>query len=332
MPRHCSGLWVAAFVAGGAVWPSAAREPRGDQTGKGAEKPAATTAGTPAPTWEARAARFGGTEWITRPSRDTTMEFPSPVEVAEVAVVGGQAVRRGQLLVRGKDYEARAALAAQRVRAANDTEVRNAKANLELAQSRFDAALEAKSKDALAAAEYDERRIAVETGKIAVDAAEQRLKEEQLRAVQLEEQAKRYRIEAPFDGVIDQVYGELGQSLGENKPVVRIVSIDPMWIDVPVETDRTLVFHLSEGSPAWTLLDVPGADVVIPARVLYVAPTASAASSTRLVRVEVPNRAGWPAGTRARVRFEAPSADWNSAGPSGARAQADGAPVAEAAK
>ena len=319
MQWNRSGMMLAVSVACMAAVPLTADVPA----------PVAGAPGGSGTGWEARAARFGGTEWITRPSRDTTMEFPSPLEVAEVAVVGGQAVKRGQLLVRAKDEEARAALAAQRVRAANDTEIRNAKANLELAQSRFDAALEAKEKGALATAEYDERRIAVETGKIAVDAAEQRLKEEQLRAVQLDEQGKRYRIHAPFDGVIDQVYAELGQSLGENKPVVRIVAIDPMWIDVPVETDRTLLFHLSEGSPAWTLLDVPGADVVIPSRVLYVAPTGSAASSTRLVRVEVPNRAGWPAGTRARVRFEAPAPDWNlraasavgaPAGPAGARA------------
>ncbi len=269
--------------------------------------------------WSVRAAAFGGTEWITRPSRDTVMEFSQPLEVAEVAVSGGQSVKRGQLLVRAKDEEVRAAVAAQRVRAANDTEVRNAIANLELARSRFSAAEEANRSGALAKAEYDERKIAVQTGEIAVDAARQRQKEEQLRAVQLEEQADRYRIEAPFDGVVDQVFAELGQTLGETRPVVRIVAIDPMWIDVPVETDRTLTARLSEGSPAWTLLDVPGEPVVIPSRVLYVAPTGSAASSTRLVRVEVPNRAQWPAGTRARVRFEPPGPEWTVSGEPGPR-------------
>ncbi|MFN0010489.1 MAG: efflux RND transporter periplasmic adaptor subunit [Phycisphaerales bacterium] len=302
---RASRLLVSAVAFAG--WPAALA---------GARAPASAVPSVPVATvpagdvWAARSARFGGSEWITRPSRDTTMEFPQPLEIAEVAVTGGQQVKRGQVLVRAKDEEARAALMAQKLRAANDTEVRNARANLELAQSRFDAAEEAKKREAVAQAEHDERRIGLEVAKINVDAAEQRMKEEQYRAVQLEEQAKRFRLEAPFDGVIDQVFAELGQTFGENKPVVRIVAIDPMWIDVPIATDQTLTSRLVQGSPAWALLEVPGDEVVIPSRVLYVAPSANAASSTRLVRVEVPNRAGWPAGTRARVRFDAPGPEW----------------------
>ncbi len=312
-------------LAGCAAAPAAGGEWVSAPPAAGAGSPASSA--PPGDVWAARSARFGGSEWITRPSRDTTMEFPQPLEIAEVAVAGGQAVKQGQMLVRAKDEEVRAALMAQELRAANDTEIRNARANLELAQSRFDAAQEANKSGALAPAEYDERRVGLEVAKINVEAAVQRLKEEQYRAVQLKEQARRFRLEAPFDGVIDQVLAEIGQTFGVNKPVIRIVAIDPMWIDVPISIDQTLTSRLAQGSPAWALLDVPGEDVVIPARVLYVAPSGNAASSTRLVRVEVPNRAGWPAGTRARVRFDAPGPEWKvSAGgppPAGAgRAEA----------
>lgn len=269
--------------------------------------------------WERRSARFGGYEWITRPSQDATMSFSSPIEVSALRVKGGQVVKAGQTLVQGRDSEARVALDVQQLRGKNDTDVRNAKVNLDLAKSRFDAAKKARESEALADAEYDERRTGFDSAKIAVEAAELKLKEEQLRAVQLERQLERYRIDAPFDGIVQEVMAEVGQTLDDKAPAVRLISIDPLYVDVPVRTEETVLAGLSPGKPAWLLLDLPGEAVVLQGKVQYVSPAADAASGTRRVRIEAGNPALLPTGTRARVRFDEPPTSWNAPAQAGAQ-------------
>lgn len=275
-------------------------------------QPAATSAELPAsgPDWAALGRRFGGVEWVTRPSQDAVMTFGGPIEIRRILARGGERVKQGQTIIQGRDEEQVAGLEVQRVRAANDTEVRTAEANLELAKSRFDAAVEAKSKEAINPSEYDERRIGFKAAQIGLEAAQQKLREEVLRTSQVEEQIKRFRLDAPFDGIVQEVLAEVGQTTDERAPVIRVIRIDPLYVDVPVPTSQSLATGLKPGSPAWVLLDIPGEPVVLEGRVLYVSPGADTASGTRRVRVEAANPREWPSGTRARVRFDAPVARW----------------------
>lgn len=260
--------------------------------------------------WAERGARFGGTEWVTRPSRDAAMGFTLAQEIQAILIKSGDRVKSGQVLARAREGELLASIEVQRARSKNDTEVQNAAATLELAQSRFEAATRAKQDEALNQAEFDERRVGLVTAKITLDAAKRRLEEEGLRLVQLEKQAERYRVEAPFDGIIDTVAADVGQTATENQPIIRLVNIDSLWVDVPIPTEQTIELGLTSGHPAWALLDLPGDPVVLTARVLYVSPVADSASQTRRVRIEAPNPQLLPAGTRARVRFTAPESTW----------------------
>jgi len=260
--------------------------------------------------WAERGARFGGTEWVTRPSRDAAMGFTMAQEIKEILIKSGDRVKAGQVLARAREGELLASIAVQRARSKNDTEVQNAAATLELAQSRFEAATRAKQDEALNQAEFDERRVGLVTAKITLDAAQRRFEEEGLRLVQLEKQAERYRVEAPFDGIIDTVAADVGQTATENQPIIRLVNIDSLWVDVPIPIEQTIELGLTPDHPAWALLDLPGDPVVLTARVLYVSPVADSASQTRRVRIEARNPQLLPAGTRARVRFTAPESTW----------------------
>lgn len=266
----------------------------------------------PSPTWESRAKAFGGYEWVTRPSRDAVMGFTLPVDVQEIAVVGGQKVKKGQLLIRGRDGEATANVAVQQVRANNNAGVKNAEAALELAKLRFDDGKRAREEGALTAAEFDERRVAVLSAEAALDNAKSQAQEERERLIQLQKQAERYRLEAPFDGEVELVACEVGQAVDVQASIIRIVATDPMWVDVPTPADESMRVVLQNGQRAWVLLDVPSegesqAPVIVEGKVLYVSPVVDASGSRR-ARVELPNAKGWPAGTRARVRFTEPGA------------------------
>jgi RND family efflux transporter MFP subunit len=251
------------------------------------------------------AAAFGGWEWVTRPSKDAVMSFTITAEIAEIRAVGGQRVRAGEVMIRARDEEANAGLAVQRVRANNDAPVASAKASLDLAEVRFKRIKEADAQNAASPQEIDERRVAVDAARAALANAERQLEEERKRLVQLEEQAKRYVIEAPFDGIVEAVAMDVGQAVEPPAPVIRVVAVDPMWVDLPVPTSETMGLALKPGARAWGMLDVPGAPV-LEGTVLYVSPVADAAAETRRVRVELKNPQMLPPGTRARVRFTAP--------------------------
>lgn len=316
--------------AGALAGASAASERRPAMAGGGAAggslaagpKPAAP----PSADWNRRAASFGGHEWVTRPSRDSIMGFAFPIEIDAIPVAGGQLVKKGDVLVRGRDAEVAAALEVQRVRAANDAPVQNATSALQLAELRYNNTKNARDLGGSNQSEFDERRIAWEAAKSALLNAEMQLKEERGRVAQLERQLERYALRAPFDCVVEIVAGELGQAVDIQQPVVRVVAIDPLWIDVPTPTEETLRLGLKEGSPASVLLDVPDAGGPgAPARagrVLYVSPVVDAAG-TRRVRVEVPNPTLLPAGTRAKVRFDGESAAAPAAGAPATAPQAE---------
>lgn len=282
----------------------------GSAPAAGAAAPSGAAMPAPTPGWNERARAFGGFEWVTRPSRDSAMGFTIPMEVYEIPVVAGQVVKKGQLLIRGRDTEALAALEVQRVRATNRAPIDNAVASLDLAEIRLRDGEEAIRNNALNQAELDERRAQVASSRAQLDNAKAQVAEEQARLVQMDRQLERYRLEAPFDGVVELVAAEVGQTFEQAQPMVRIVSVDPVWIDVPASTEETLAGGLKAGDKAWVLLDVPPdtsrpQGEIIEGKVLDVSRVVDASGSRR-VRVEAPNTRQWPAGIRARVRFSPP--------------------------
>ena len=83
--------------------------------------------------------------------------------------------------------------------------------------------------------------------------------------------------------------------------VARLVVTDPLWIDVPVSTPATL--SLKVGGTALVHSVLPGFEDAMTGHILHLAAVADAASNTRIVRVEMPNPRGMPAGTEVSVEF-----------------------------
>lgn len=296
----CRGV-VFAALAGSAVALMGGLGPSGGVSGG---QPAAGAQGATAE-WTERASGFSDLEWITRPSRDATMSFTISVEIRELTAKPGQRVKQGEVLVKARDSDAVAALETQRVRVGNTGPVDSAKASVDSAQTRYARILEADSEKATNRQEVDDRRVQLDAARAQLVNAENDHREEVARLKQLEEAVLRYRLEAPFDGVVESIVVEAGSSIEPPNPVLRIVNVDVLWIDLPTPTDVTLSKGLKAGDPAWVMLDVPGGWVA-QGEILYVSPVADAAAATRRVRVAVANPKQYPPGTRARVRFEKP--------------------------
>jgi multidrug efflux pump subunit AcrA (membrane-fusion protein) len=107
---------------------------------------------------------------------------------------------------------------------------------------------------------------------------------------------------APRAGVLDDVKVAPGETVEPLEPVTHLVVIDPLRIDVQVPLGESL--SLEKDDPAWVVHKLPGDRAPVRGRVIHVAPVADAASSTRLVRVEVPNPEKIPAGGEVVVHFD----------------------------
>lgn len=270
--------------------------------------------------WEGVSAAFGGTAAATRACKDAQMSFSFSTEVVEISVKGGDRVKKGDVLIRARDSEVKTAIAQQKALSENDLEIQGAVKDLELATITFE---NLKASKGWSRQEFEQRRIESETAAVRKELALFNREQQRLRLAQLEAQYERYRLLAPFDGVIDEVSAEIGQGVTEQDKVLRIVNIDKMWLDPTPKTAETITLNLKPGSKAWVLIDLPGKPALVEGSVIEVSPVADPVSLTRRVRVEVENPKGWPPGTQAMVRFTEPTGNAGWSMGDGAKRRAD---------
>lgn len=259
----------------------------------------------------ALADEFGGEKYITRACQDSWMSFAMPVsEIIEVLVQGGESVIKGQPLIRARDDEYRLQVALQRLDADSDLEVQGRQAALDQAKVEFDAQTEIKARSSGSQLDYDRARTTYRVRQVELDVAKLGRQQAQLQLELQQSRLDRFTLKAPFDGVVDEVTADLGEVKKETDQVVRVVDIDPLWIDVPTPTAQTLELSLKPGARAWVLMDLPGEARVYPAKVIEVGAEADPGSGTRRVRVELANPRSWPPGLTAWVRFTEPTGAW----------------------
>lgn len=255
---------------------------------------------------EARVSSFGGERAVARPRRDATLAFAFPADLERVLVQGGQPVKKGEALVKAWDGDVRAGVQLQRTLAESTVEVEAAEAELAQAQIELASVQAASAGAAASSIEVQRRENAVQRAQASVELATRKQVERRQELAQREAQASRYTLSAPFDGVVDLLNVSEGQSVDRAQAVVRVVDISALHIDVATPAAETLRLRLKQGDVAWVMFESDDAGRVIEARVLQVSPVADASSGRRMVRVELDNAAGWPAGLLCRVRFEEP--------------------------
>lgn len=253
---------------------------------------------------------FRGVKTFTKPSRDSTMGFTFPAEIAEIVVRGGSAVSKGDVLVRANDLEARSQRDLQKVVAESELDVRRAQVAVDQAQVEFDAQDALRKGGGGSQVDHDRARTLLAARKVDLEIAELNRVQQNLQLEFRQAQLDRFTLRAPFDGRVDTIVADVGEVKRDSDPVIRVVATDPVWIDAFAPTIETLTRRLKPGDRAWVLLDLPGPPKVYVGRVLELAADADPSSGQRRVRVELPNPDDWPAGLTAWVRFSEPTGDW----------------------
>ena len=242
-------------------------------------------------------AKFKGYQAITKPSKDVTVSFVRPGRVVEVLAAKGDEVKANQLIARQDDAEEQVALKADKLKADDETRWR----------------IQEKYRDQKALAYKKMLGAPGGTGQIELDEAKLNVdvSEAQIIMVKLEHDGdilkyqqsavavEKLKVLAPIGGVVAEEFLKAGESAdGGNMKLVRIVQLDPLWVEVPVpflqarklKRDDAALVTFSDGK------DRPG-------KVAVVSAVGDSASETLLVRVEVPNPEKIPSGENVFVNF-----------------------------
>ena len=238
---------------------------------------------------------------ITVPSADVMLSFVQPGRIAKIHFKEGETVRAGDALVQLDDAADQIRLAVLRAESENLTQIQAAEASLD--QKRVDL-----KKLQIAAEHNAATELEVEHAKLDVRIAELSLKVaifEHEQAQRKYEEAKilidNMSLKTPIDGSIEKIDVETGESVNALGDVVRVVQIDPLWIEVPVPLTKTT--NLRRGNTARVDFQDPD-KISVDGTIVFIGAVADAASDTLRVRVELPNKSNRPAGEHVRVTFE----------------------------
>lgn len=248
------------------------------------------------------AGRPAGITAITIPSADVTLSFVQPGRIAEVRVREGESVKAGQVLVVQDDAVERAKLAQLEAESLDTTQIQAADASL--AQKKVDLKKieTAAARNAATELELEYARLNVTIAGLSLQVAIFEHEQAKRKFDEAKLQIDNMSLKSPIGGSVEKIDVETGESINVLESAIRVVQIDPLWIDVPVPMPQAM--NLRYGAAAAVEFPEPK-KATAEGMVIYIGAVADAASGTLRVRIQVPNKAKRPAGEHVQVLFPA---------------------------
>lgn len=239
---------------------------------------------------------------ITNPSSDITLSYVQPGRIAKVHFTEGAWVKAGQVLVQQDDAVEQIQLAQLQAASADTTQIQASEASL--AQKRVDLQKleKAAAQNAATELEVEHAKLSVKMAELSLQLAMFEHEQAKRKYDEVKVQVEKMRLGSPIDGRIEKIHVEAGESINALTDVVRVVQIDPLWIDVPVPLIQAM--DLSAGKMVKVLFPNPN-KASVEGSIVYIAAVADAASGTLRVRIEVPNKSNRPAGEHVEIIFAA---------------------------
>jgi len=242
----------------------------------------------------APAAKPAGIQAITKISDDRILSFVRPARVLEVSLKPGDEVKANQILGKQDSTEEEAALELDKHKA-EISDVISRQAELAVKAKDDQKLKDMIASGAAARTELEEQKLAVVVDQARIDNATDQIEQDRLKVKQGEAVIAKLTLKAPSDitgtWVVanpanpNQTLLKVGEIAdGSGSKCIRIVKIDPLWVDVSVPLYDAR--KLNANDPAQVTFSDGN---VLTGRVLQRMQIAEAASGTLVVRVEVPN-------------------------------------------
>ena len=239
---------------------------------------------------------------FTKPSADVTLSFVQAGRIAKINFREGDLVKVGDVLVQQDDSVERVRLEQLEAESKDKTQIQASEAKLALSQ--VDLKKREENPKATTSLELEYARLNVKIAELQLRLAIFQNEQAQRKYEEAKLQIERMSLKSPIDGRIESIEGveeiETGESVNALEDVIRVVRIDPLWIDVPVPLDQTA--NLRNGHKAIVEFPEPGR-MSAEGTIIYIAAVADAGSNTLKVRIQVPNKTNRPAGEQVKVTF-----------------------------
>lgn len=237
---------------------------------------------------------------ITAPSADITLSFVQPGRIAYINIKEGESVQAGQVLVQLDDAVERANLAQLQAASQNTLNIQAGEASLAQKQVDLKKLERAAALNAATALEVEHAKLDVKVADLSVKLAVFEHEQAQRKYDEAKIQLDNMSLKSPIDGIIEKVDFETGESANALEDVVRVVRINPLWIDTPVPLEKAR--DLRYGDKVQVIF--PGLKgTSLEGTIVFIGAVADAASSTLRAKIQVPNKSLRPAGEHVRVIF-----------------------------
>lgn len=264
---------------------------------------------------------------FTKPSEELELAFNSPGLVTKVTVKDNEPVKKGQVLAEQDvtvemankaTYEIEANSAVEEEYAIADLELK--KVELERKERLFN---DKKGRGAVSELEVEEARLNVKRAEASVKLAQQKRQTAAAQAAVEQAKIDLKRIVSPIDGIVQKLDTHPGEvaSNATEKPAVKLVRNDPLWIDVNFPAGQAAKLKPNQTLQVRYLTDE---DKWLSAQVLSMQPVVRSGSQTRTVRLVMPNPDDVPPGLEVDVRLPDAAV---ATGPEAQRARVSGTGV-----
>lgn len=239
-------------------------------------------------------------EGITTPSADVSASFTSQALVTDLNIKEGDYVKKGQLLaVQEREAQENELIRVKKEATANAL-IDKAKVEIEFYKKDFKSIAEALKKGATSQKELNDVELALKTAELNLQEAEFNKEVASLKVKELESKIKQFELRTPVDGVVEKLSIDAGEAPKPGEEHIRIVSIDPMWVEIP--TPRDIAMKLKNNGTAY--ITFPGLSKKHQGKIIYISPVADTASDTVRIKVELPNPMKRLVGERVTVDFQ----------------------------
>jgi len=237
---------------------------------------------------------------VTNPSADITLSYVQPGRIAKVYFKEGEWVKAGQVLIQQDDAVEQIQLAQLQAASEDTTQIQASEASLAQKIVDLKKLEKAAANNAATELEVEHSKLNVKMAELSLQLAKFEHEQAKRKYNELKVQIEKMSLKSPINGRIEKIHVETGESINALAEVVRVVQIDPLWIDVPVPLVKATT--LNYGKTAQVGFPNPNR-ASLEGRIIYIAAVADAASSTLRVRIEVPNKSNRPAGEHVEIIF-----------------------------
>ncbi len=240
-------------------------------------------------------------EAITAPSKDVTLSFVQPGRIAKVLVQEGQRVREGDVLAQQDDTAEKIAMEQLKAQAEDTIRERHGLAQLDQKKVEEKQMQTAFDKKVATELELQQAKLATLVAELSLEMVKLQSKVDKLKYEEQKAHVERMVLHSPVDGKVEKILAHEGESADGSTKVMRVVRIDPLWIDVAVPLPSIKSWGIAPGGKADVVF--PGETKAVAGEIVFVAAVADAGSETLTVRVQAANPSHRPAGEHVKVTF-----------------------------